>query len=154
MRLLPAISECLHVLSTAFHPAYYRVFLPLIKQLSNTNSVAVTQGIEAEVDEIAEKVTVLEEQLKEARAALNVDVPDKQTLKIYFQIAKKQLRSGIISEIREIIDRFVEKITVYPDRVEIAFKLVPSAYSQNSEDVLKTYAQNIAVLSRKNLKKI
>ena len=94
----------------------------------------------------------LEEQLKEACASLNIDIPDKQTLKIYFQVAKKQLRSGTILEIREIIDRFVEKITVYPDRIEIAFKLVPSAYSQNSEDVLKTHAQNIAVLSRKKLK--
>lgn len=124
----------------------------LIKRLSNTDSTAVIDGIESELEEISEKMSSLECQLEEAQKALSVNVPDKQTLKIYFQVARKQLRSGTIPEIREIIDRFVEKITVYPDRIETAFKMIPSAYSQNSEDVLKTCAQNIAILSRKNLK--
>lgn len=124
----------------------------LIKRLANTDSTVVIDGIESEIEEISEKVSSLECELDEAQESLNLNVPDKQTLKIYFQVARKQLRSGTIPEIREIIDRFVEKITVYPDRIETAFKLIPSAYSQNSEDVLKTCAQNIAILSRKNLK--
>ena len=123
----------------------------LIKRLANTESSAVIAAIETEVEAITEKEASLKLQIEEALSK-KVALPDKDTIKVYLQIAKKQLMTGTLPEIREIIDRFIEKITVYPDRIEVTFKLIPPSCYQNSE-CFNTYAQNVVILDRKELKK-
>ena len=127
----------------------------LIKRLAATESEVVIDGIESEIEAITEKEASLKVQIEEAEAK-RVILPDKETIKIYLQTAKKQLKTGSLPEIREIIDRFIDKIIVNRETVEIVFKLIPSAHYQNSKEFRefhKTHAQNIAVLNRNDLKK-
>ena len=127
----------------------------LIKRLAATESEIVIDGIESEIEAITEKEESLKVQIEEAEAK-RVILPDKETIKIYLQTAKKQLKTGSLPEIREIIDRFIDKIIVNRDTIEIVFKLIPSAHYQNSgefREFFKTHAQNIAVLNRNDLKK-
>ncbi len=124
----------------------------LIKRLAVTKSGAVIDGIETEIEEITEKMSVLSEQLEEA-INQKEPLPDKQTIKLYLQTAKKQLTTGSLPEIREVVDHFVDKIIVNRETIEIVFKLVPSSHYQNSREFIETHAQNIAVLNRNDLKK-
>ena len=48
----------------------------------------------------------------------------EEKIRELFRKAEQQLRSGILSDRRSIIDRFVDKATVCPDRVEILMKVI------------------------------
>lgn len=127
----------------------------LFKRLAATESTVVIEGIETEIETITKKEASLKTQI-EALETNKVILPDKETIKIYLQTAKKQLMTGSLPEIREIIDRFVDRIIVNRDTIEIVFKLISMARYQNSKEFrefYKTHAQNIAVLNKKDLKK-
>ena len=63
-------------------------------------------------------------ELIEAQAALTREEISEEKNRELFRKAEQQLRSGILSDRRSIIDRFVDKATVCPDRVEILMKVI------------------------------
>ena len=53
-------------------------------------------------------------------------------IKRLFQNAKKQLRNGTLANRRAVIDQYVQKILIFPDRIEVYISAFPNYVIQET----------------------
>ena len=53
-------------------------------------------------------------------------------IKRLFQNAKKQLRNGTLANRRSVIDQYVQKILIFPERIEVYISAFPNYVIQET----------------------
>ena len=53
-------------------------------------------------------------------------------IKQLFQNAKKQLRNGTLANRRSVIDQYVQKILIFPERIEVYISAFPNYVIQET----------------------
>jgi hypothetical protein len=94
------------------------------------------------LNELSKQIKILNDDLKKAKVQLSVlPPPSEWNLKKF----RKQLMSFIELDrpiaLKGIVDSFVERVTVYPDRVDVGIVLVCPSDKFNIQDAPKTTRQ-------------
>ncbi len=92
------------------------------RKISNTVNLMVETGSAAFKDKLNELEQSKEKllfDLNEAEAALKQENFSEEQICKLFHIAEQQLRNGTLANRRLVIDQYISKILIYPDKIEI-----------------------------------
>ncbi len=92
----------------------------------------------------SEKLDLME-QLEVEKTALHINVPSRDELMNCFKKARALFMNKELEDQQQLVDMFVEKITVYQDEVEVVLNLVSFVYRQD-------FTQMRKVIDRDSLK--
>ena len=97
-----------------------------LRKVENKIRVTVNLMIDTESDALKEKLHELEDtkaklvyELSEAEAAVSQAGFREEQVRQLFGQAEQQLKNGTLANRRMVVDRFVDKVVMFPDRVEI-----------------------------------
>ena len=97
-----------------------------LRKVEHKIRVTVNLMIDTESDAMKEKLHELEEtkaklvyELSEAEAAVSQAGFSEEQVRQLFGQAEQQLTNGTLTNRRMVVDRFVDKVVMFPDRVEI-----------------------------------
>ena len=94
----------------------------LVKAVAETGNVSLAAGLE----ELESRKGELHRQIASASAANEVeDIPIEQ-LKRAIQAAGEALRSGSLPEIRQVINLYLKRVTVYREHIEVELSMLPA----------------------------
>lgn len=97
------------------------------------------------LDEIAEDKLKLQEKLEQVKRELDIDIPSQKELEKYFAKAREMFRKKTLSEMKQLIDLYVEKVLVYEDEIQVILNLVPFFYRHD-------FTQEVRCIRRNRLK--
>ena len=97
------------------------------------------------LDEIAEDKLKLQEKLEQVKRELDIDIPSQKELEKYFAKAREMFRKKTLSEMKQLIDLYVEKVLVYEDEIQVILNLVPFFYRHD-------FTQEVRRIRRDRLK--
>ena len=86
-----------------------------VNLMIETGSVAIKDKLR-ELEESKEKLSFA---LSEAEAAANQNRFSEAKVQRLFHTAKEQLRTGALANRRAVIDQYVDKVLIHPDRIEV-----------------------------------
>ena len=97
------------------------------RKITNTVNLMIETGSAAFKDKLNELEQSKEKllfELTEAEAALKQETfSEKQICKL-FHIAEQQLKNGTLANRRLVIDQYINKIIIYPDKIEVYMNLM------------------------------
>lgn len=97
------------------------------RKISNTVNLMIDTGSAALKDKLREleksKETLLFA-LTEVEAALQNAVVSEEKLRALFHSAELQLKHGTLANRRAIVDQYINKVMIYPDRIEVYLNLM------------------------------
>ena len=97
------------------------------RKIKNTVNLMVDTGSSALKDKLLELEKSQEQLSYELKQALVAEstarITEKQLVNL-FRKAEQELRHGTLTNRRKIIDQYVKKVVVYPDRVEVVLNFV------------------------------
>ena len=97
-------------------------------QIDNLVSVIAKTGSQAvlsRLDELEKEKALLDNQLQQINRELRKSHISKSSLKRLFNRAKKLFECGTLEASKQLIDLFVERIDIFPDRIEIKLNILP-----------------------------
>lgn len=103
------------------------------------------QIILGKMEKLEDEKVALQEYVMQEKAALELDIPDRNELLLCFRKAQEMFREQSLEEMQQLIDLYVEKIIVHKDEVEVILNLVPILYRHS-------FTRQIHVVSRKELR--
>ena len=92
----------------------------LVAVVANTGSAALLAAItakEQEAEQLKARLSELE------RQSTVVDIDEDLIIRA-FEYGKELLESGEIPNLRQLINLYVERIVIYPDRIDVSFNLL------------------------------
>lgn len=89
----------------------------VIAETGNASLVTALSKLEDERDDLTEKLEVLTEKMKA------VKIPDEE-INAAFVKAKAMFQSGTLAETRQLINLYVEKVVVYPDKIDLRINMI------------------------------
>lgn len=98
------------------------------RKISNAVNVMIDMGssaLKAKLIELEETRENLEYQLEEAKAQMTLRLYTEEEVSRLFCKAEEQLKQGTLANRRLIIDRYVNKVMIYRDKIEIYLNLMP-----------------------------
>ena len=97
-----------------------------LRKVEHKIRITVNLMIDTESDALKEKLHELEDtkaklvyELSEAEAAVSQAGFREEQVRQLFGQAEQQLKNGTLANRRMVVDRFVDKVVMFPDRVEI-----------------------------------
>ena len=103
------------------------------------------QIILGKMDKLEDEKVALQEYVMQEKAALELDIPDRNELLLCFQKAQEMFREQSLEEMQQLIDLYLEKIIVHEDEVEVILNLVPIFYRHS-------FTRQVHVIKRKELR--
>lgn len=97
------------------------------RKINNTVNLMVETGSAAFKDKLHELEGSKEKllfELVEAEAALKQENFSEEEISKLFRIAEQQLKNGTLANRRMVIDQYINKILIYPDRIEVYMNLM------------------------------
>ena len=97
------------------------------RKINNTVNLMVETGSAAFKDKLHELEASKEKllfELVEAEAALKRENFSEEEISKLFHIAEQQLKNGTLANRRMVIDQYINKILIYPDRIEVYMNLM------------------------------
>ena len=105
------------------------------RRIKNTVNVMVETGSSALKDKLLELEGTKEKltfELAETETSMAKVQFSEDEIKRLFQNAKKQLRNGTLANRRAVIDQYVQKILIFPDRIEVYISAFPNYVIQET----------------------
>ena len=96
-----------------------------LKAISETDSDIVRKSLMSQLEKISINREQTEKTLSELQASGNAIIPKRPILQQIFKTAKQQFKNGSLKETKEIINVFVDKVTVGQDKIELKINLIP-----------------------------
>ena len=97
------------------------------RKITNTVNLMIETGSAAFKDKLNELEQSKEKllfELTEAEAALKQENFSEEQISKLFHIAEQQLKNGTLANRRLVIDQYINKIIIYPDKIEVYMNLV------------------------------
>ena len=94
---------------------------------TNTVNLMIETGSAAFKDKLNELEQSKEKllfELTEAEAALKQENFSEEQISKLFHIAEQQLKNGTLANRRLVIDQYINKIIIYPDKIEVYMNLM------------------------------
>ena len=79
----------------------------------------------AKLDEHEKRAAVLRKEIRKLESDSSVTSVTEKELKTRFAEIREKIRSGETDNIRALIEQFVHRVNVYPDRIEVIFNFYP-----------------------------
>ncbi len=79
-----------------------------------------------------------EKSYEEEKALVQVTIPTKKHLTMFFNKAKEQFRNKTLEELHELVDLIVEKVIVFKNHVEITYNFMPGV---TQDEYMKTHVK-------------
>ena len=79
----------------------------------------------AKLDEYEKRITALKKEVRQLESDCSVTRVTEKDLKKRFADIREKIRSGETSNIRALIEQFVHRVNVYPERIEVIFNFYP-----------------------------
>ena len=79
----------------------------------------------AKLDEYEKRAAVLRKEIRKLESDSSVTSVTEKELKTRFAEIREKIRSGETYNIRALIEQFVHRVNVYPDRIEVIFNFYP-----------------------------
>ena len=98
------------------------------RKINNTVNLMVDIGssaLKAKLVELEQAKEKLQYQLSEAQAQMKVELFSEEEISRLFRKAEEQLKNGTLANRRMIIDRYVSKVLIFQNRIEIYMNLMP-----------------------------
>ena len=97
------------------------------------------------LDELAAEKAALQEKLERTRLELDIAIPSQAELENCFAKAREQFRKKALSEMKTLIDLYVEKVLVFEDEIQVILNFVPFFYRHD-------FTQEVRHIQRNRLK--
>ena len=97
------------------------------RKITNTVTLMIETGSAAFKDKLNELERSKEKllfELTEAEAALKQENFSEEQISKLFHIAEQQLKNGTLANRRLVIDQYISKIIIYPDKIEVYMNLM------------------------------
>ena len=97
------------------------------RKITNTVNLMIETGSAAFKDKLNELEQSKEKllfELTEAEAALKQENFSEEQISKLFHIAEQQLKNGTLANRRLVIDQYINKIIIYPDKIEVYMNLM------------------------------
>ena len=97
------------------------------RKITNTVNLMIETGSAAFKDKLNELEQSKEKllfELTEAEAALKQENFSEEQICKLFHIAEQQLKNGTLANRRLVIDQYINKIIIYPDKIEVYMNLM------------------------------
>ncbi len=97
------------------------------RKITNTVNLMIETGSAAFKDKLNELEQSKEKllfELTEAEAALKQEIFSEEQISKLFHIAEQQLKNGTLANRRLVIDQYINKIIIYPDKIEVYMNLM------------------------------
>ena len=97
------------------------------RKITNTVNLMIETGSVAFKDKLNELEQSKEKlllELTEAEAALKQENFSEEQISKLFHIAEQQLKNGTLANRRLVIDQYINKIIIYPDKIEVYMNLM------------------------------
>ena len=97
------------------------------RKISNAVNLMIETGsaaIKDKLRELEESKEKLSFALSEAETAANQNRFSEAEIQRLFHTAKEQLQKGTLANRRAVIDQYIDKVLVYPDRIEVYMNLL------------------------------
>lgn len=97
------------------------------RKITNTVNLMIETGSAAFKDKLNELEQSKEKllfELTEAEAALKQETFSEEQICKLFHIAEQQLKNGTLANRRLVIDQYINKIIIYPDKIEVYMNLM------------------------------
>lgn len=117
----------------------------ILNAISETDSDIVRKNLMSQLEKISTNKEQTEKALSELQGLEKAIVPKRPLLKQLFKTAKQQFINGTLKETKDIINIFVNKITVGQDIIELNINLIPLI-------AFKPGLQDSVTITRKDLK--
>ncbi len=117
----------------------------ILKAISETDSDIVRKSLMSQLEKTSVNREQTEKALSELQGLEKANLPKKPLLKQLFKTAKQQFINGTLKEAKDIINVFVDKITVGQDIIELNINLIPLI-------AFKPGLQESITITRKDLK--
>ncbi len=91
----------------------------IVNAVMQTGSLALTEKLK----ELEETKACMENELQKLNIKLNSAIVDESKIKNAFIQAKKALKNGSLKNKKSIIEQYVNKVIIYPDKIEMEFKV-------------------------------
>lgn len=96
------------------------------RKITNTVNLMVETGSSAfknKLTELEQNKEKLQYELSEAEIALQKSIISEEEVRKLFHKAELQLKNGTLANRRIIIDQYISKVVIYPDKIEIFMNL-------------------------------
>ena len=97
------------------------------RKITNTVNLMIETGSAAFKDKLNELEQSKEKllfELTEAEAALKQENFSEEQISKLFHIAEQQLKNGTLANRRLVIDQYINKVLIYPDKIEVYMNLM------------------------------
>ena len=97
------------------------------RKITNTVNLMIETGSAAFKDKLNELEQSKEKllfELTEAEAALKQETFSEEQICKLFHIAEQQLKNGTLANRRLVIDQYINKVLIYPDKIEVYMNLM------------------------------
>ena len=97
------------------------------RKITNTVNLMIETGSSAFKDKLNELEQSKEKllfELTEAEAALKQETFSEEQICKLFHIAEQQLKNGTLANRRLVIDQYINKVLIYPDKIEVYMNLM------------------------------
>ena len=94
--------------------------------IRNIVSVVVETGSAAlneKLRELEAQKAALEFEIRQLQEQQRDNLPDYETLCVAFRKAKQLLQTGELRCAQKVIDQYIEQVTLFPDRIQVEFRL-------------------------------
>lgn len=101
------------------------------KEIFNLTSAIAQLGLSAALQEALEKSEcskkALTSELAELESGIGAEQVTEDMLKTVFASIRAMVADGSLALIRQLVDKFVHRVEVYPDRVDVIFNFFPDS---------------------------
>ena len=97
------------------------------RKISNAVNLMIETGsaaIKDKLRELEESKEKLSFTLSEAKVASNQNRFSEAEIRRLFHVAEQQLKNGTLANRRAVIDQYVDKVLIHPDRIEVYMNLL------------------------------
>lgn len=94
----------------------------LDRKISNTVDLLIETGsnsLKEKLRELEERAEKLKYELSEAQNEMDTPIYTEEKITKLFKKAEEKLKCGMLASRRMIIDQYIDKIVIYPDKIDI-----------------------------------
>ncbi len=102
-----------------------------VKAIAESETSHQRQIAMKEMERIDDEKADLQKRIEKEKEAIELNIPDRSELQECYQKAQEMFRTRTLTNMKTLIDLYVEKVIVHEDEVEVILNLVPLLYRQN-----------------------
>jgi septal ring factor EnvC (AmiA/AmiB activator) len=81
-------------------------------------------AIKLKLAELEERKITLSAEVRRLESEVSANLYSLEKIRSLFQQAEQQLRNGTLANRRSVIDQYVDKVLVYPEKIEVYLKIL------------------------------